>query len=263
MANNREDPMHFLYHAAYLNEKGAALMKTGKQHEAFETFIAAVESVNTLTQLVESKRYHQHRTLSSLPSIRRRKQCSRLTPSSNCIISCDESFEKPCSTSSSLLGGSGDQVTFVYNQAFRFAPREMAHFESCDETLLHYIKLYRAILTFNSALTFHQRSIGANESIKHTAESVASNLYLDAMNLLRDCFSTLDSCRVLAATLNNAAMLFYEMQDFDRFECFQTELHRLLIDIETTFPKSVDPRCLRCLFFNATLLSAPKTAGAA
>ena len=197
-----DDPMHYLYHAAYLNEKGAALMKTGKQHEAFETFIAAVESINTLTQLLESNRYHQHRTLSSLPSSRRRKHCS---PTSNCIIVCDE-FEK-------MLPSSGE-INFVYNQAFRFTPREVC-FDSADstETLSHYIKLYRAILTFNSALTFHQRGIGA---VQQTAHSVASNLYLDAMALLQDCFSTLDSCRVLAATLNNTAMLFFEMQDFER-----------------------------------------------
>lgn len=253
--------MQFLYHAAFLNEKGSALMKSGKQHEAFETFISAVESINQLTQLVDSKQYLQHRTMSCLPSSRRRKQGRLASPSFDCIISFDDENSEKLGLNTANFGG--DQVTFVYNQAFRFTPREMAHFEHCDENMMHYMKLYQAILTFNSALTFHQRTVGAVESVKSTAESVASNLYLDAINMLQECFTTLDSCRVLAATLNNAAMLFYEMQDFEKFECFQEELHRLLVDIESSFPKSVDPRCLKSLFFNATLLSAPRTAGAA
>ena len=254
------DPMPFLYHAAFLNEKGAALMKAGKQHEAFETFIVAVETIDKLSQDIKAQRYLPHRAFLALPSSRRRKQSLQTSPCLDCIISCDDTFEKLGFHSGSL---GSDHVTFVYNQAFRFAPRDLAHFHGCEETMMHYVKLYRAILTFNSALTFHQRGIGAMESVKSTAESVASNLYLDAVNLLQECFSTLDSCRVLSATLNNAAMLYYEAQDLAKFECFQTELHRLLVDMESSYPKSVDPRCLRCLFFNATLLSVPRTASAA
>jgi hypothetical protein len=292
---HQDYPMQYMYHAASLNENGFALLQSGKQHEAFETFIGAMESISTLTRVLEANgRYGhgQHRALSLLPNRRKHKQCRAATAAPVHVpdsILCDESLDYGQMSSSMNQRGSnnrnqGDpnptsfQVSvsqpepyhnFVYNQAFRFtAPREMLPFfeHNCfrDEGIrAHYIKLCRAVLTFNSALTFHQRSIGAKESVKKTAETVASDLYLDAMNLLHDCYSTLDSYRVLAATLNNAAVLFYEMQDFERFAWFQTELHQLLVDMESTFPKSVNPLCLKCLFFNATLLTPPQTAATA
>lgn len=286
---HQDDPMQYLYHAAFLNDKGFALLETGKQHEAFETFIGAVECISTLTHVMgATNRY----CLSLLPSSRRHKPCGAATAApvhfSGSIL-CDENFDYEQVASVMNPRGSNNRNpgdpdptsfhhvfenqtephhTFVHNQAFRFtAPREMLpcehHCFHDEGTCAHYLKLYRVILTFNSALTFHQRSIGAKESVKRTAEAVASNLYLDAMNLLHDCYFTLDSCRVLAATLNNAAVLFYEMQDFERLAWFQTELGLLLLDMESTFPKSVDPQCLKSLFVNATLLTPPRTAGAA
>ncbi|CAB9527319.1 expressed unknown protein [Seminavis robusta] len=271
--------MQYLYHAAYLNEKGFGLMESGKQHEAFETFIGAVESISTMAQVMESHRQHQHRALSLLPSSRRRKQ-QPVSAFSSCILYNDNYDLDGCGSnhSTSSTGSSSHSLcqhsnNFVYNQAFRFtAPRDLSIFfdNSREEgggqsspSAAHYIKLYRAILTFNSALTFHQRSIGANESVKKTAEQVACDLYMDAINLLQDCYSTMDSCRVMAAALNNAAILFYELRDFAKFECFQSELHLLLVDMESSFPRCVDPQCLKSLFFNATLLSPPRTAGAA
>ena len=278
------DPIQFLYHAAYLNDKGCSLMESGKQHEAFETFIHAIESISTLSQLVDSRRQQlQHRTLSLLPSQRRKTSMHsswhggiRHTTSSRGRTSvmktsdfrlCDEDVERfeMGTTSSQHYCAStvaGSSLNFVCNRSFRFTPRE-SHLEHCDETAVHYLKLCQAGITFNSALSFHQRSIGANESLKGTAESVAADLYLDAMNLLKDCFSTPDSCRVLVATLNNAAILFFEMKCYDKFAVFQTELHRLLVDIESSFPQAVDPQYLQCFFFNATLLSTPATAAAA
>lgn len=282
------DPIQFLYHAAYLNDKGCSLMESGKQHEAFETFIQAIESISTLTQVVEARRQQlQHRTLSLLPSQRRkstmhpslhggRRHNDTASSSSGGYTSvmktsdfrlCDEDVERfemgtTASHQCCASAMAGSNVNFVCNRSFRFTPRE-SHLEHCDETAVHYLKLCQAGITFNSALSFHQRSIGANERLKGTAESVAADLYLDAMNLLKDCFSTPDSCRVLVATLNNAAILFYEMKCYDKFTVFQTELHRLLVDIESSFPQAVDPQYLQCFFFNATLLSTPATAAAA
>ena len=253
-------------------------MEAGKQHEAFETFIQAIESISTLTQVVESRRNQpQHRTLQLLPSQRRKSSMKQSLYGSVVIEAghdatrgammktsdfrlCDDDVETFESGTTCLsIAGS---VNFVCNRSFRFTARQ-SHLERCDEAAVHYLKLCQAGITFNSALSFHQRSIGANESLRATAESVAADLYLDAMNLLKDCFSTPDSCRVLVATINNAAILFYEMKCYDKFAVFQQELHRLLVDIESNFPKSVDPHYLQCFFFNATLLSTPATAVAA
>jgi hypothetical protein len=281
--------MQYLQHAVFLNDEGLALLESGKQHEAFETFIGAVESISTLTRsLGANNRY----CISLLQSSWRHKPCFASTTAPVHFFGCilyDEDFDyeqipsltnqqgsnnrnhgDPCHTSFHHLSVNQTEphYNFVYNQAFRFhSPREMLLSENqCfhDEgTCAHYLKLYRAILTFNSALTFHQRSIGAEKSVKRTAEAVAADLYLDTMTLLHDCYSTLDSYRVLAATLNNAAVLFYEIQDFERFAWFQTELHLLLLDMESSFPKSVSSRRGKNLLFNATLLTPPRTAGAA
>jgi len=274
------DPRSLLYQAAYLNDKGCALMENGQQHEAFEVFIQAGESIATLTRLVEQRReleQHHHRTLSLLPSRRRKERqiMMGITAGSNYNImkSSDFSFERRCNHRGATVATSASTTTdfgvgltgrpnYICNQTFRFIPRE-SHVECCDETAVHYFKLCQAGITFNSALSFHQRSYGADGSLKGIAQSAASDLYLDAMSLLKDCFFTPDSCRFLVATFNNAAILFLEMNSYDKFKVFQTELHRLLVDIQTSFPGVMEPHHLESFFFNATLLSMPVTAGAA
>jgi tetratricopeptide (TPR) repeat protein len=237
----------FIKQAACFNEKGVALLENGKQHEAFEFFIHAIDGISTFTRVLESQAYYtRHHSYSKLQN-----PCSFLLSSREIVE--NETFDN--------FSLEDSNCNFLYNQAFRFNPCINA--ESLNETTVHYIKLYRAILTFNCALSFHQRSNGVKEDLKKTAERVASDLYLEAINLLKDCYSTLDSCRVLAATLNNAAMLYYELQHFSQFERFQSELHKLLVDIEASFPKSVDSRCIQFLFFNATMLNTPNTAAAA
>jgi tetratricopeptide (TPR) repeat protein len=238
----------FIQEATYLNEQGLALMASGKQHEAFESFIQAIDSISDYIRMLESKAYYPQRCL----PINHRK--SRF----HFFLSLPETVENEAFYDSSHEDNS---FSFLYNQGFRFNP--CFGNRSIDEASVHYAKLYRAILTFNCALTFHQRSNGVNEDLKRTAETTASELYSEAIDYLKDCYSTLDSCRVMAAIVNNAAMLHYELQNFSQFERFQDELHTLLIDIEVSFPGSVDPRCIKLLFFNATMLNTPKTAAAA
>lgn len=308
------DPRQLLLRAAYLNDRGFALMESGKQHEAFETFVVALESMSAMEHAVAERKQQRtaaHRAFAALPSHRRQRRRgsgNRQNKNNSQNSNSNQGSKKvdpPCSVllddddhqhrSTAVLDGAAEDDDdgqdpyrmFMYNKAFRFLPEYRLDYNTTNNlpispsdldndthdegaaTARHFIHLYRAIVTFNSALSFHQRSMGAvHPSLKETAQSVASGLYLDAMTLLQTmCYPTLDTSRVLAATLNNAAMLSYDMQQYANFEAMQAMLHKLLVEIQQRFPTAMEqPQhqpSLQCFYFNATLLKTPSTAWAA
>ena len=310
------DPRQLLLRAAYLNDRGFALMESGNQHEAFETFVVALESMSAMEHSVNERKQQRtaHRAFAALPSHRRQRRrgsgnrqnknnttnshnptgAKKVEPPCSVLLDDDHHHLRHASGQSREERAEQEDVEdsqdpyrmFLYNKAFRFLPEYRLDYNTTNNlpispsdldndhdeaaaTARHFINLYRAIVTFNSALSFHQRSMGAvHPSLKETAQSVASGLYLDAMTLLQTmCYNTLDTCRVLAATLNNAAILSYEMQTYPNFESMQAMLHKLLVEIQQKFPTAMDQpqhqQSLQCFYFNATLLKTPSTAWAA
>lgn len=228
-------------------------MRCGKQHEAFETFMNSLGNISTIERAVESQVLldrDQHRVLAFLPS---RKHRQFYLFKKDEVLRRDRFHSKDFNDSNS---------GFIYNQPFCFSPLVLDKYVF-GETGPHFIRLFRAVVTFNCALSFHQRSINVDHSLRKTAESHAAHLYREAVQLLRGCYATLDASRVLAATLNNAAIISYESQDFFGFSILQKELYQVLIDMESAYPRSVDWRCTMSLYFNATLLTVPRTAVAA
>lgn len=250
--------MHFINKATDLNNKGVALLESGMQHEAFECFTYALENLSRLAQYLQSQAFfwkqqqQADHNASSVQLCRRKRQSYLLQQSE--ILEKVAFSQKACE-----IGFSRE--TFLYNQSFRFNPVQLFGFD--EDFCSHFVNFYTAILTFNCALSFHQRSDGVDLELKRTAESYASQLYFEAMEHLRKCYATVDSSIVLTATLNNAAMICYGIHDFEQFCNLQEELHRLLIDTECSFPHAVDTCCMLFFYFNATMLSAPQTAGAA
>jgi len=75
------DPRQLLLRAAYLNDRGFALMESGNQHEAFETFVVALESMSAMEHSVNERKQQRtaHRAFAALPSHRRQRREGRAT----------------------------------------------------------------------------------------------------------------------------------------------------------------------------------------
>lgn len=206
------------------NRSGVLLMAAGQHEEALKKFAVAFQTIESArnelnTALLEASMYPQstHRT-EGHTALKNQK----IFPVPHSVMSC--SYDE-C------------EGYYVYRKGLAFHSNAIPDGVAPISYRHSYQPTYNLLLsacTFNMALSFHQSSRNFVESIKLSALRVALNVYNTVIESVGDGWDTLDvhgdvdAACMLAAALNNKAIICFEMEQYETCEAARAWLVLLL-----------------------------------